>query len=180
MNLVSNFIFKYNVHPHRVHSASCVLPAPPLHGVLINTDSQNTNQIEGPVITFQCDPGFSLGAVTATCNNSCLWDPDPALAYNYAVCAYWHNNYRCDYFYWEHCSYSWRCCWRSACGGTDCSGTHTSLSDYHQEKKKWQVVNRRLFAIVNILHLSFNMQIANFQAMNFQQPQLVQYTRKLV
>ena len=36
--------------------------------------------MEGSVITFQCDPGFSLvGAVTATCNNSGLWDPDPAV-----------------------------------------------------------------------------------------------------
>ncbi len=36
--------------------------------------------MEGSVITFQCDPGFSLvGEVTVTCNNSGLWDPDPAL-----------------------------------------------------------------------------------------------------
>ena len=59
---------------------SCALPAPPLNGALLNTNSQNTNLIEGSVIAFQCDPGFSLvGAATATCNNSGLWDPDPAL-----------------------------------------------------------------------------------------------------
>ncbi|XP_064402579.1 uncharacterized protein LOC135348323 [Halichondria panicea] len=59
---------------------SCVLPAPPLNGTLLNTNSQNTSLTEGSVITFQCDPGFSLvGVATATCNNSGLWDPDPAL-----------------------------------------------------------------------------------------------------
>ncbi len=57
----------------------CVLPAPPLNGTLLNTTYQNTNPTEGSVITFQCDPGFSLvGAATATCNNSGLWDPDTA------------------------------------------------------------------------------------------------------
>ncbi|XP_064402947.1 sushi, von Willebrand factor type A, EGF and pentraxin domain-containing protein 1-like isoform X2 [Halichondria panicea] len=64
----------------RNESISCVLPAPPLNGALLNTNSQNTNLTESSVITFQCDPEFSLmGAVTATCNNSGLWDPDPAL-----------------------------------------------------------------------------------------------------
>ncbi|XP_064394885.1 sushi, von Willebrand factor type A, EGF and pentraxin domain-containing protein 1-like isoform X2 [Halichondria panicea] len=59
---------------------SCVLPAPPLNGILRNTTSQNTNLTEGSVITFQCDPGFSLvGAATVTCKNSGLWEPDPAL-----------------------------------------------------------------------------------------------------
>ncbi|XP_064401038.1 sushi, von Willebrand factor type A, EGF and pentraxin domain-containing protein 1-like isoform X2 [Halichondria panicea] len=61
----------------RNESILCVLPVPQLNGALLNTNSQNT---EGSVITFQCDPGFSLvGAVTASCNNSGLWDPDPAL-----------------------------------------------------------------------------------------------------
>ncbi len=70
-----------------LYSVSCVLPAPTLNGVLLNTNSQNTNLTEGSVITFQCDPGFSLvGAVTATCNNSGLWDPDPALLE--CVCTY--------------------------------------------------------------------------------------------
>ena len=32
------------------------------------------------MISFQCDPGFSLvGGGTVTCNNSGLWSPDPAL-----------------------------------------------------------------------------------------------------
>ncbi len=67
------------IHNHIQYPVSCVLPAPPLNGALFNT-SQNTNQIEGSVITFQCDPDFSLrGTATATCNNSGLWDPDPAL-----------------------------------------------------------------------------------------------------
>ncbi|XP_064400075.1 uncharacterized protein LOC135346389 [Halichondria panicea] len=60
----------------------CVLPAPPLNGTLLNTNSLNTNVIEGSIITFRCDPGFSslVGAATVTtCNNSGLWDPDPAL-----------------------------------------------------------------------------------------------------
>ncbi|XP_064402629.1 uncharacterized protein LOC135348365 isoform X2 [Halichondria panicea] len=56
---------------------SCVLPAPPLNGTLLNTNSHLT---EGSIITFQCDPGFSLvGAATTTCNNSGLWNPDLAL-----------------------------------------------------------------------------------------------------
>ncbi|XP_064403084.1 uncharacterized protein LOC135348714 [Halichondria panicea] len=64
----------------RIESISCVLPARPFNGVLLNTNCQNTNLAEGSVITFQCDPGFSLvGEATATCNNSGLWDPDPAL-----------------------------------------------------------------------------------------------------
>ncbi|XP_064407176.1 uncharacterized protein LOC135352000 isoform X2 [Halichondria panicea] len=64
----------------RNESISCVLPAPPLNGALLNINSQNTNPTEGSVITFQCDPGFSLvGAVTATCNNFGLWDPDQSL-----------------------------------------------------------------------------------------------------
>ncbi|XP_064407739.1 complement receptor type 2-like isoform X2 [Halichondria panicea] len=59
---------------------SCVLPAPPFNGALLNTNSQNTNLTESSIITFQCDPGFSLvGAATVTCNNSGLWYPDPAL-----------------------------------------------------------------------------------------------------
>ncbi|XP_064404153.1 sushi, von Willebrand factor type A, EGF and pentraxin domain-containing protein 1-like isoform X2 [Halichondria panicea] len=64
----------------KIEPISCILPAPRLNGALLNTTSQNTSQCEGSVITFQCDPGFSLvGAATATCNNSGLWDPDPAL-----------------------------------------------------------------------------------------------------
>ena len=52
------------------------MPARLLNGTLLT----NTNQTESSVITFQCDPGFSLvGSETATCNNSGLWDPDPAL-----------------------------------------------------------------------------------------------------
>ncbi len=77
---------------HLVYSVSCFLPARPLNGVLLNTNCQNTNLAEGSVITFQCDPGFSLvGEATATCNNSGLWDPDPALwecctyAYEYTL-----------------------------------------------------------------------------------------------
>ncbi|XP_064407456.1 complement receptor type 1-like [Halichondria panicea] len=55
---------------------TCVLPTPPLNGVLLT----NTDQTESSVTTFQCDPGFSLvGTETATCNKSGLWDPDPAL-----------------------------------------------------------------------------------------------------
>ncbi len=74
----------YNVsfllQSYSLYSVSCVLPAPPLNGALLNTNSQNTNLVEGSVITFQCDPGFSLvGAATVTCNNSGLWYPDPAL-----------------------------------------------------------------------------------------------------
>ncbi len=48
-----------------------------------------------------------------------------------------------------------------------------------KKRKSGKSLIEDCFAIVNI---SFNiiMQIVNFQAMNFQQPQLVQYTRKLV
>ena len=62
--------------PFPVPIVTCVLPARLLNGTLLT----NTNQTESSVITFQCDPGFSLvGTETATCNNSGLWDPDPAL-----------------------------------------------------------------------------------------------------
>ena len=76
---VSDFII-HEHPPFCVYPVSCVLPAHPLNGALLNTTSQNTNLTEGSVFTFQCDPGFSpVGAVTVTCNNSGLWDPDPAL-----------------------------------------------------------------------------------------------------
>ena len=82
------------VHPlFLVSIVSCVLPSPPLNETLLT----NTNQTESSVITFQCDPGFSLvGTETATYNNSGLWDPDPALleckfiyvlSYNSCMCA---------------------------------------------------------------------------------------------
>ena len=61
---------------YSLYLVTCIFPAPPLNGALLT----NTNQTESSVITFQCDPGFSLvGTETATCNNSGLWDPDPAL-----------------------------------------------------------------------------------------------------
>ena len=60
--------------PFLVPIVTCVLPPPPLNGTLL------TNANESSVITFQCDPGFSLvGTETATCNNSGLWDPYPVL-----------------------------------------------------------------------------------------------------
>ncbi len=68
--------FFYICIPFLVPIVTCVLPTPPLNGVLLT----NTDQTESSVITFQCDPGFSLvGTETATCNKSGLWDPDPAL-----------------------------------------------------------------------------------------------------
>ncbi len=73
---------------HLVYLVSCVLPASPLNGALLNNTSQNTSRFEGSVITFQCDPGFSLvGAGTVTCNNSGLWDPDPTLLECEFVCS---------------------------------------------------------------------------------------------
>ena len=126
-----------------------VFCAPPLNGTLLiydNINSQDTNPTEGSVITFQCAPGFSLvGAVTATCNNSGLWDPDPAQLECKLInlvsepCAYImaYINYRCDSSnWWEHCCCSWRCYWWSLGGCTDCPGAYTSLSHYHQERKK--------------------------------------------
>ncbi len=70
-------LLSHNCIPFLVPIVTCILPTPPLNGVLLT----NTNQTESSVITFQCDPGFSLmGTETATCNNSGLWDPDPALS----------------------------------------------------------------------------------------------------
>ncbi len=63
-------------HSLYTYIVTCVLPALPLNGALLTI----TNLTEGSVISFQCDPGFSLvGTESATCNNSGLWDPDPAL-----------------------------------------------------------------------------------------------------
>ncbi len=71
-----------------LYTVSCTLPALPLNGALLNT---NTNRVEGSFITFQCAPGFSLvGAATATCNNSGLWDPDPAPLECKSKCYTWH------------------------------------------------------------------------------------------
>ena len=78
INAVSDFFIRV-LSPFIVPIAICILPIPPLNGTLL-TNSQNTDQTESSVITFQCDLGFSLvGTETATCNNSGLWDPDPAL-----------------------------------------------------------------------------------------------------
>ena len=91
MNLVS-YIFKlYTVIHTPFLAVSCVLPAPPLNGTLLNINSQDTNPTEGSIITFRCDPGFSpvgAGAVIVTCNNSGLWDPDPALLECIYICTY--------------------------------------------------------------------------------------------
>ncbi len=123
--------------PFLVPIAICVLPAPPLNGTLL-TNSQNTDQTESSVITFQCDPGFSLvGTETATCNNSGLWDPDPALLeckFIYVlmhVCAVY-DLYRCDNNWcMEFYCFIWRCCCSS--GDTDRPGP---LSIYYHTKKK--------------------------------------------
>ncbi len=62
--------------PPCTYIVTCVLPAPPLNGALLT----NTSPTESSVLTFQCDPGFSrVGTEISTCNNSGLWDPDPAL-----------------------------------------------------------------------------------------------------
>ena len=42
-------------------------------------DYCNLATIEGSVIAFQCDPGFSPAAeMTATCNSSGQWNTDPS------------------------------------------------------------------------------------------------------
>ncbi len=92
-NVVSDIFIHARMHVHPpfpvpIAIVTCVLPAPPLNGALLT----NTNPTESSVITFQCDPGFSLvGTETATCNNSGLWDPHPALLeckFIYVSCAY--------------------------------------------------------------------------------------------
>ena len=119
---------------------TCVLPASPLNGVLLT----NTNQTESSVITFQCDPGFSLvGTETATCNNSGLWDPDPALlecnskfiimSQSLSVCCI--LTHRCgNNWCMECCCSIWRCC--CYIDGTDLTGRYISHSHYHKENKK--------------------------------------------
>ncbi len=108
-------------HPVPVYSVSCVLPAPPLNGALINTECHNTNPIKGSVITFQCYPAFSLvGAENSACNNSGLWDPDPALlecisisrTYIYTHCKYSKlADAICSLIYRSHwIVYSYSCC----------------------------------------------------------------------
>ena len=53
-------------------------PSEPVNGMIVNLDNINTR--ENSVITFMCDPGFSPShEMIATCNNSGLWHPDPAL-----------------------------------------------------------------------------------------------------
>ncbi len=129
--------FFIHVHPpFPVPIVTCVLPAPPLNGALLT----NTNQTESSVITFQCDPGFSLvGTETATCNNSSLWDPDPALLeckyyFLMPVCCILIDLYRCSNNWCMEC-----CCsiWRFCCSDTDLTGHRISLSShYHKENKK--------------------------------------------
>ncbi len=124
---------------HSLYLVTCVLPPPPLNGALLT----NTNQTESSVITFQCDPGFSLvGTETATCNNSGLWDSDTALLEckliyvsmpQLPVCCI--LTYRCaNNWCMEYCCSIWRfCCYSD---GTDRTGRRISLSHYHKEKKK--------------------------------------------
>ncbi len=123
--------------PPCTYIVTCVLPTPPLNGALFT----NTNPTESSVITFQCDPGFSLvGAETATCKNSGLWDPDPALleckfilCLNACMPVCCILTYRCGCIECC-CSIWWSCCYS---GGTDLTGRRISLSShYHKEKKK--------------------------------------------
>ena len=73
----------------------------------------NVATVEGSVITFQCDPGFStIAEMTATCNSSGQWSTDPSQL----VCT-WSDGeelvvqtelmhsvtFQCFYFYTPHC-----------------------------------------------------------------------------
>ena len=67
------FLLSHNLYI----SANCKLPEEPLHGFIVNYCNLAT--IEGSVITFQCDLGFSPAAeMTATCNSSGQWSSDPS------------------------------------------------------------------------------------------------------
>ena len=56
-------------------SANCKLPEEPLHGFVLNYCNEAT--IEGSVIIFQCDPGFSpVAEMTVICNSSGQWSSD--------------------------------------------------------------------------------------------------------
>ena len=55
--------------------ANCSAPPPPADGSI---DSY-TSRVPGAKVTFQCDEGFSpSGLMTAVCQASGNWEPDPA------------------------------------------------------------------------------------------------------
>ncbi len=126
---------------------------PPLNGALLT----NTNPTESSVITFQCDPGFSLvGTETATCNNSGLWDPDPALleckfikSQCLPVCCI--LTYRCGGI--EYCcSIWWSCCYS---GGTDLTGRSHSITTKRKSKGSLRIgfTCHFVYHSIYILHL---------------------------
>ncbi|XP_064402852.1 uncharacterized protein LOC135348532 isoform X1 [Halichondria panicea] len=63
----------------RVSPVNCSLPAEPSNGTIVNYNERlNETVLEGTVLTYQCDNGFSLTEPnTITCTNAGVWSIEP-------------------------------------------------------------------------------------------------------
>ena len=57
---------------------NCALPTEPCNGAIVEYERLNETVLEGTVLTYQCDNGFSLtGPNTITCTNAGVWSTEP-------------------------------------------------------------------------------------------------------
>ncbi|XP_064382285.1 E-selectin-like [Halichondria panicea] len=62
----------------RERPVNCTLPTEPCNGAIVEYERLNETVLEGTVLTYQCDNGFSLtGPNTITCTNAGVWSTEP-------------------------------------------------------------------------------------------------------
>ncbi|XP_064400987.1 CUB and sushi domain-containing protein 3-like isoform X2 [Halichondria panicea] len=62
----------------RERPVNCTVPAEPCNGAILDYERLNETVLEGTVLTYQCDNGFSLtGPNTITCTNAGVWSTKP-------------------------------------------------------------------------------------------------------
>ncbi len=61
-----------------IYIVNCTVPAEPCNGGILDYERSNETVLEGTVLTYQCDNGFSLtGPNTITCTNAGVWSTKP-------------------------------------------------------------------------------------------------------
>ncbi len=61
-----------------IYIVKCTVPAEPCNGAILDYERLNETVLEGTVLTYQCDNGFSLtGPNTITCTNAGVWSTKP-------------------------------------------------------------------------------------------------------
>ncbi len=59
-------------------TVNCSLPEEPSNGTILDYERLNETVLEGTVLTYQCDNGFSLaGPNKITCTNDGVWSTEP-------------------------------------------------------------------------------------------------------